>query len=293
MDAELLGYTFALLAGLFFGLSDALVRAAAVKLKPMQNLLISLLVGSPFLWIVAVSRGPPVMTMKALLLYIIAGLLNFVVGRLLFYYSITYTGATTASIVTSPTVIVSALLAWILLGEELSPLQLLGIILVVLAVYLVSQTPSGEALHGGKTSIGILAGLASTVVFAMTAILVRSASGYMHADPIYGVAISYTSAIPIVVLLNKGIPDPRLLPRKHFYYMTLAAVVVAFAQLSRYYALHLVTVAGAAVIISLFPFFTLLFTLALSRELKEKPQAIHLLASILAVVGIILVNYIG
>lgn len=293
MDAETIGYIFALMAGLFFGLSDALVRAAAVRLKPLQNLLISLIVGTPLLWLTAVSRGPPTMSTKAFTLYVLAGLLNFVIGRLLFYYAITYAGAATASIATSPTVIVSALMAWVILGESLTVLQLLGIILVVLAVYLVYRSPSGEALHGGKTSLGILAGLASTIVFASTAVIVRSASGYMDTDPIYGVAISYTSALPIVILLNKGVPDPRLLPRKHFYYMTLAAVIVALAQLSRYFSLHLVTVAGASVIISLFPFFTILFTYMFRQELKEKPELIHLLASTLAVIGIILVNYTG
>jgi len=291
LDAETLGYIFALFTGSFFGLSDVFVRAAAVKLKPLQNVFVSLLVGTPMLWIFALAHGPPYLNLDAAILYVAAGLLNFVLGRLLFYTAITYVGATTASIVTSPTVVVSSFFAWFFLGESLTPIQLVGVFLVALAVYMVSFKPSGEALHGGKTSIGVAAGLTATVVFAVTSILVRSAAGYMHGDPIYGVSISYTSALPVVLVLNRNDINPRSMPHRYLRYMVAAAVTVTLAQLSRYVAFQLTTVAEASVIILLFPFFTLLFTLPLKEETKEKPKPIHLLATLLAITGIILTNY--
>ena len=293
LENQLIGYASALLAGLFFGLSDALVRAASVKIKPFQNLLISLILGLPFLWIFAIIKGLTSMSFATVLYFVIAGLLNFVIGRLLFYISIANVGATAASILTSPTVIVSSLLAWILLGEDLTFIQITGIILVVVSVLIVSLKPSGESLHGGKTSVGIAAGLASTIVFAVTAILVRQATNYMGGDPLVGVAISYTSALPIVVLMNDGIPNLRSLPKKHFYFMSTAALVVASAQLSRYLAFNYIKVAEASVMMSLFPFFTLLFTLLLEHEVKETAKPIHLFAASLAVTGVILTNYIG
>jgi drug/metabolite transporter (DMT)-like permease len=71
-------------------------------------------------------------------------------------------------------------MAWVILGESLTLREALGVAFVVLAVYLTHARPSGEPLHGGRASMGILAGLASTIVFASTAIIVRSASAYIR-----------------------------------------------------------------------------------------------------------------
>ncbi|MCE4601178.1 MAG: DMT family transporter [Desulfurococcales archaeon] len=293
LDGEPLGYAFALLAGLFFGLSDALVRAASVRLKPLENLSISLLVGTPLLWFFALAKGSTSVDSTAMVYFILAGLLNFVVGRLLFYIAITSLGATTASILASPTVIVSAILAWLLLGESLSAIQMTGIVLVMIAVSLASFRPSGKPLHNSKTTIGVVAGIGSTVVFAITAILVRSAAGYLNADPLTGVAISYTSALPVALLLERGPLRPGIMPRRELLYMVAAGVIVALAQLSRYQALNLTWVAKASVIISLFPLFTLLFSYVLRGEAMEEPSAVHLIAGVMAVAGIFLTNYYG
>jgi len=290
MDTAI-GYLMAFMAGVLFGASDTLVRAAAVGLKPTQNLLISLVVGAPILWGVAFATGGGVPSGKPLLLYVIAGLLNFILGRLLFYIAVTYSGATTAAIVTSPTSAVAAAMAWLALGESLSPAQVTGVIMVVVAVYLTYARPSGEPLQGGRASVGILAGLASTVVFATTAILVRNASGYLGGDPVSGVAVSYTVAIPFAAAMNiAGRDAGKDWPRRQVAIMALAAAVVAMAQLSRYTALSLIRVANASVLMALFPLHTLAFTLMLGGDLREKPGMRHAVAAVLAALGVALVN---
>ena len=289
MAETLTGYALAFAAGVFFGASDTLVRAAAVKLTPLQNLLISLVVGTPLLWSVALATGSTLPTGEALMLYVAAGLLNFVLGRLLFYIAVTYAGATTAAILTSPTAAVASLMAWALLGEALTLREALGVALVVLAVYLVHAKPSGEPLHGGRASLGIIAGLATTIVFATTAILVRQASAYTGADPVAGAAISYTSALPIVIALNVSKRNV-VWSRRHLLYMAGAGAIVAMAQLSRYKALSLIPVANAAVLMALFPLHTLAFTLLLSGSIRERPGPRHALAAVLAAVGVALVN---
>lgn len=289
MEEALMGYTLAFAAGVFFGASDTLVRAAAVKLTPLQNLMISLVVGTPLLWSAALAIGSALPAGEALVLYVAAGLLNFVLGRLLFYIAVTYAGATTAAILTSPTAAVASLMAWALLGEALTLRDALGVTLVVFAVYLTHAKPSGEPLHGGKASLGIIAGLAATAVFATTAILVRQASAYTGADPIAGVAVSYTSALPIVIAMN-AVKRGVVWSRRHLLYMAGAGVIVAMAQLSRYKALSLIPVANAVVLMALFPLHTLAFTLLLSGSIRERPGPRHAIAAILAAAGVTLVN---
>jgi len=106
------GYLAAFGAGLLFGLSDSLVRAASRRLSPYVNLLISLLVGTPILWLAVPAIGSTYMGLSALTAYIIAELLNFVAGRLLFYIAVANLGAATATVATSPVTALSASLVF-------------------------------------------------------------------------------------------------------------------------------------------------------------------------------------
>ena len=291
MTCTALGLGLAFAAGLFFGLSDTFVRAASVKLRPSQSLMISLIVGTPILWLAAASNGVLLLDRYAAFSFIAAGVLNFIVGRYLFYLAITYSGATTASIATSPVVVFSSILAWVLLGEELTYKQAAGVVLVMIAVYLVYNRPSGKPMHGGNSTIGVIAGLTSAVVFSVTSLLVRMGAGYHGGDPVTGAAISYTTALlimlPIVPKLSLG---GVLSSRRSLYYMVLAAAVVSLAQLTRYKAFSLCRVAEVSVLISLFPIHTLLFSSLLSGELRENPEVRHVFAVLLAVTGVLLAS---
>ncbi|MCE4615194.1 MAG: DMT family transporter [Desulfurococcales archaeon] len=291
MNCSELGYITAFLAGLFFGLSDTLVRAASVKLKPFQNLLTSLLVGTPILWAASLFSWNDLPSFNAIFSFILAGILNFIVGRYLFYLSISYAGATTASIVTSPTVVFASLFAWILLGETLTKLQISGVFLVMIAVYLVYNEPSGKPFHGGRSSIGILAGLASALVFSLTSLLVRFGAGYSSGNPVLGAAISYSVALILLTpFLTKNTLREVSSHGRIFHYMIAAAIIVAIAQLFRYTAFSVCNVARVSVLITLFPIYTLLFSMLLSSELREKPGLSHIASVIIAVIGVILAS---
>jgi drug/metabolite transporter (DMT)-like permease len=286
-----LGYITAFFAGLFFGLSDTLVRAASIKLKPFQNLLVSLLIGTPILWIASIFTWSRIPSREAFLSFILAGILNFIIGRYLFYLSISYAGATTASIVTSPTVVFASLFAWALLGESLTIPQLIGVFLVMFAVYLVYREPSGKPLHGGNASIGIMTGLASALVFSLTSLLVRFGAGYSGGNPVLGAAISYTVAMVLLSpFLSKETLSEIVGHGRMFHYMVTAAIIVSLAQLSRYTAFSLCNVARVSVLITLFPIYTLLFSMLLSRELRERPGMRHAIAVVIAVIGVILAS---
>lgn len=283
-DYSGLGLGSAFASGLLFGASDVYVRLASTGLSPRKNLLISLLVGSPLLWAAALALGgePPVP--EALLAYAAAGLLNFGVGRLLFYLAIAYSGVATASVLTTPTIVVASLLAWALLGEPLTPRLALGLLLVVGGVYLARARPSGEPLHGGSHLRGVVAGLASTLAFAGSSVLVRYAGGSLGGSPLYGAAISYTTAIPLALLL--ALRDGGGWSPRHARAMVLGAALVALAQLSRYVALSILPVAVASVLIALFPVHTVVFARLMARELRERVGSVHALGALLGFAGV-------
>lgn len=279
-----MGLASAFMSGLLFGVSDVYVRLASTGLSPRKNLLISLLVGSPLLWAAALAFGGEPPSSEASLVYVAAGILNFGVGRLLFYLAIAYSGVATASVLTSPTIIVASLLAWALLGEPLTPRLAIALVLVVGGVYLARAKPSGEPLHGGTHLVGVLAGLSSTLAFAGSSVLVRYAGGSLGGSPMYGVAISYTSAIPLALPL--ALRDGGGWSLRHVRAMALGAALVALAQLSRYVALSLLPVAVASVLIALFPVHTVVFARLMAREIRERVEGVHALGALLSFAGV-------
>jgi drug/metabolite transporter (DMT)-like permease len=252
-------------------------------------LLVSLIVGTPLLWLAGFAAGERIPASRALLLYAAAGVLNFVVGRLLFYIAVAALGASSASIVTSPAIVFSGLLAWAFLGEALTKWDLLGLGLVALSIYIASGKPSGDPLHGLSKVTGLTAGLAASVTFATTAVIIRAA-GVESGSPILGAAISYTVAIPAAIVMAARAPGGLRVvynaPRWIKAVAAIAAAVVALAQLSRYSALSLAPVAEAVVFISLFPLHTTVLAHVILRGRGERVRPVHLLAALVAIAGI-------
>ncbi len=252
-------------------------------------LLVSLIVGTPLLWLAGFAAGEGIPASRALLLYAAAGVLNFVVGRLLFYIAVAALGASSASIVTSPAIVFSGLLAWAFLGEALTKWDLLGLGLVALSIYIASGKPSGDPLHGLSKVTGLTAGLAASVTFATTAVIIRAA-GVESGSPILGAAISYTVAIPAAVVMAARAPGGLRVvynaPRWIKAVAAIAAAVAALAQLSRYSALSLAPVAEVVVFISLFPLHTTVLAHVIPRGRGERVRPVHLLAVLVAIAGI-------
>lgn len=285
MDPAEVGVVLGFFSGLSFALGDVLVRAASTGLSPKANLVISLLVGTPAAAVAAIITGEALPAPRAALLYVLAGLLNFVVGRLLFYYSIAYAGAATSSVVTSMAIPMASLFAWALLGEEPSLGEVIGLASVTAAAVLASVRVSGEPLGGGSSRLGILAGLSAAVVFALSSPTVRAASSAGGA-PLWGMSISYASAIPFALVI--GWRDFAAGARvRAARFMVGAAVSTAVAQMLRYSALSVARVATVVIAIGMFPVHTVVLSaLLLRRGYGERLGINHVAAAAMAVTGI-------
>jgi len=285
---EALGYAAAFAAGYLFAVSDVLVRRGARSLRPLQLLSVSLLVGTPLLAAAAVATGAPLPGSRALALYAAAGLLNFVVGRFLFYVAVAGAGATTASILTSPTILLAALLAWLVLGEPLDARLVAGLAMVFAGVVLASVEPSGSPLQGVGSRLAIAAGAASTLVFASTSVLVRAAS-VEGGSPLWGVTVSYATALPVVfaaALARGGLGYAVPLGSPGLGAAVAAAAAVAGAQMARYVSLHLLPVAYAVVLISLFPVHTAVLSALFGGEAGERVGLRHVAAALMGFGGV-------
>ncbi len=281
----MLGYILALSAGLAFSVGDVLVRLASTELTPKLNLMLSLLIGTPLAVAVALIYRQEFPPANALYLYLIAGLLNFVLGRLLFYYSIAWAGAATSSVITSLATPLAAINAWLLLGEMPRLGEIIGLAAVASAVLIASKKPSGLSLHGGSAAKGILAGVGAALMFSLSAPAVRAANS-LGGSPLWGMALSYIVAIPFAAVV--AAPDlKRSLTGKGVASIGAGALFTATAQMFRYTALSLITVASVSIMVALFPIYTAFLTyLIFGKYSMEKPGLAHFMGAALAVIGV-------
>ena len=284
------GYLLAFASGFSFALSDVLTRIASKSIDRSLLVLTSLAVGTPYLWTVGLIVGENLPPVREMLIFAFIGLIHFGVARYLFYTAITGLGASSASIIVSPVIVVSSILAWIFLGEELAARDALGAVLVATSIILAGRNPSGRPLQGVSRRKGLAAGLLATLIFSITSVLVRYA-GSASGSPILGAAISYTTALPIPVIialrgLRGGVHGGGL---RAWGIAVLAGLIVTSAQLFRYTALSMVPVVEALVFISLFPLHTVVLARVLARESGEEVRLVHLVAALLAFTGIVMV----
>lgn len=291
----LTGYIAAFAAGMLFAVSDILVREASSAYSPKTITLLTLVSGLPLL--VAMSaflEGLGRMPLEAAAIYSLIGVLHFFVGRTLFYTSVSILGASTAAIITSPTPLLSSVLAWLFLGEEQSPMSIAGVAAVSLGIALSAYRPSGSPLIrlSAKMSrvLGLASGLSASLIFSVTAILIRF-SGLNFGYPLTGAAISYASAlIPAVMTARVGLGPRRPFSggERALFAAITAGLIVTAAQAARYYSLTVLPVAQAIALISLFPVHVVALAL-IFKPVGERPSLIHLAGSIMAFLGVSIV----
>lgn len=283
-----IGYLLAFASGFSFALSDVLARIASRDIQRSVLVLLSLLIGAPYLWITGLALGEQIPEFRHAAVFAGIGILHFGVARYLFYTAITGLGASSAAVIVSPVIVVSSVLAWLFLGEELTLGKIAGALLVALAIFLVAGNPSGASLQGVSKRKGLAAGLMATLIFSVSSVAVRYA-GAASGSPIIGAAISYTAAMPIpAAMAAKSLGGLQGAPRRALIVAILSAIVVTSAQLFRYTALSMVPVVEALVFISLFPVHTVVLASVFSGESEERVGLVHAMAAGLAVMGIIL-----
>ncbi len=278
------------LAGLGFGFNIVFVRAASGRMSSQTIVLLSLILGTPILLAASMLEGD-LWSLKAegWGLYAAIGLLHFVIGRSLLYYSAEMIGAASAAVSASPSIIIASILAWILLGEGVGFRLGASVTLISIAVYLAGARPSGLEASGRRAMLGLIAGLSAALVFATTTLLVRY-TGLRQGSPTAGAFVSYLAALSVMLpyTLKGGLLPADLRVRDKYLGFALAAgILVSLSQLLRYNALSLAPVALVLVFISMNSVYAVLLA-PLITSTREKPGARHMAASLLAVIALYL-----
>lgn len=144
----MLGITFSLLSAAFFSLNAAAARRAVLFGTVLMGLAITVPMGVPLFYLLALLTGEAHLIFgfpaEALLWFAAAGIVHFVCGRYCNYSAAGAIGTNLSAPIMQCEVLVTLILAIVILGENLTPLRILGIALLVIGPSLVINRDSSN-----------------------------------------------------------------------------------------------------------------------------------------------------
>jgi len=300
----MLGALYAVLSAAAFGFSNASGRRGVLTGTAIQGMAISVPIGVPLFLIAAYVGGELTEFDRFgtwnIVLLAAAGFMQLVWGRYCNMRSLAAVGSNLAGPVQQFQLILSLTLAIVFLGETLTPLKVLGILLVVSGPIVIhgrqaekqraarrlAQASVGAAAAGGATAMaedaaatakpkfeprlmeGYIFAFLSSIGFGTAPILV--AAGLKDTGlSLAGGLISYVFAtmVVVVLLLAPGnFLQVRNMSRQALPWFTLSAVCVWASQLFRYMALAIAPVTVVQPIQSLSLIFRMIFGFFINRE---------------------------
>lgn len=307
----MLGALLALCSAATFALNNTLARRGVLSGTVLQALSISVPIGVPIFFIVALATGslPHVATFSwpSLMWLSLAGIVHFVWGRYCNYRAVKAIGSNLAGPLQESSVLIALALAVLLLGETLTPFKIVGILLVLLGPGVAvgigrekkkAAAPDQEAASAKPKftphyTEGYLFAALSATGYGTSPILVRQALEHAGIGAsIAGGLVSYvaaTLAVIVVLAMSGTLRHARFIPADTAKWFGLAGLFVGISQMLRYMALSLAPVSVVAPIQRLSLLFRFLFSWIMNREHEVFSGRIFI-GTFLSLLGVLLLS---
>jgi len=306
-----LGGFLALCSAATFAINNSFTRRGVVGGTVLQALAISVPIGVPMFLLAALATDSLGLLAgfsgRSFLWLSLAGIIHFVWGRYCNYRAVKAIGSNLSGPLQESSVLIALGLAVWLLGETLTPVKVVGILLVLLgpavAVELgrkktraVEQTrherPS-TALFSPTYAEGYLFAALSATGYGTSPILIRVGleSGDIRSS-IAGGLVSYGAATVVVVCalaVTGSFGHARSISRTDAKWFGFAGLFVGLSQMLRYMALAVAPVSVVAPIQRLSLIFRLVFSWLMNRELEVFSGKI-LVGTVLSLFGVLLLS---
>jgi drug/metabolite transporter (DMT)-like permease len=215
--------------------------------------------------------------------FFLLGLLGITIYHLALNFGQAHVTAGAASLIIATAPAITAIVAYLLIGDDLPPVGWLGITVSFAGVSLIVMGDNPEISFNPWA----LLILVSAIVTAFYAVLQKRLFARYSAVQVTAFA-TWAGTLPLFVFapgLGADLADAGLMPILATVYIGIFPAAVAYAQFS--YAISVVPVTLVAAYLYMVPVFSLLFAWLL---LGEVPAALTLLGGAIAIVGIVLVN---
>ena len=232
MSDSFLGYLLAVCALLLFTTSTLVTKAASSRLDIGLGFLIATFVNIVFSGFalaiqLALQAGGLEWNMRAFWLFVLAGGFATYLGRWLFYESVVRFGPAKASIFQISSPLFTALMAWLALGESLTPLVIAGMFITLAGLLLVSVKPGTFSRHNPAVALAqgapvpatmrerllqsvLLLGLGGSLAYAIGNVL-RGIAVRAWNEPIIGALVGAVFGLALHLLFT---PAKREIPAR-------------------------------------------------------------------------------
>jgi drug/metabolite transporter (DMT)-like permease len=257
-----LGAILALLSATSFAITNAAVRRGVLSGSAVQATTLSIPVGVPlFLAALIIGGHPDVfgrLPRASVIAFAITGISHFIIGRYANYRAIGAIGTNLAGPVMQFNLVVSLVLAIVFLGETLTPLRIVGILLIFVGPVVVTRQ-SARAGHPATFAPRMAEGYGFAALAALcygtTPVLLRYAGGGRGLEAALGGGVISSASATIAVLLLLLLPghwhEIRSVNAKAARWFLFSAVMVYVSQIFYFMAIALVPVTIVAPISAL------------------------------------------
>lgn len=305
------GAIFAVLSAASFGLNNAMTRRGVLTGTVGQALAIGVPIGVPMFFVFALAGGGlgaiATFSHNDLLMIVATGVVHLICGRYCNYRTVKAIGANLSGPIIQLSLVVSLFLAITVLHEGLTPLRVLGIVLVILGPALMHRTDAapaaridpGAAAAGRSVAAGpppfrphyaegYAFGLLAAACYGLSPILIRSVveRGSL-ADSMAAGLIAYVAATAVIALMMLWPGQLRhvlSIDRTPAKWFVGSGVLVTVSQMFLYFAL---TVAPVSVVMPILQLH-LVFRYLLARLLNPHHEmfgGMMILATAVSIIG--------
>lgn len=275
------GAMLALASAAFFGLNNATTRRGVLTATVLQGMAITVTLGVPIFLVMSLFLGGfqamAAMGLPSYMWFAASGVVHFVIGRYGNYRATQALGATLSTPVQQLSILVSLVLALVFLGEEMTGLKLIGLVLVLVgpAFVLGRRKANAKAAKSKafepKYAEGFFWGAVCALGYGISPLFIALAlgPGGTIADSVAGVTISYIVAAIVVIVwvgIAGGAAYMRGIGGAATGWFLASTLFVALSQMFRYMALAVAPVTVVVPIQRLSVVFRLLFGIILNRD---------------------------
>jgi drug/metabolite transporter (DMT)-like permease len=298
-----MGELFALCSACCFAAANVTItRGAGAKGQDngaFLSILLTATIGGAWWLAQNAGHGLPAMRTDSMLWFAGAGILTIFIGRVFLYASVQHLGAVPASAIKRLNPLFSVVLGVLLLGESFDPAMGFGMLLIAASFAVLvrqslksaaaPQAGTGPARSVGATlaNLGYFYGPVSALAYAFGYVARKQGLAGMP-DPAFGTMFGSIVGALVFVLIARFVDSYRVALRQTFRafnpWLFAAGVLSSAGQLLFFVALGSSTMARCALLSSMEAFFTIFFTVAVTRSCRQLTAPV-LLACTLGVLG--------
>ena len=286
----IVGIVLSLFSAVAFSFSNIFVKKGTVRENFLASIFVTMLASETIVVAISAVSGELFQIMDltpfAIFIYGLTGFLGFTVGRTLNYSSISNLGPSLTSTVISGRIIFALLLSIFILSDNVTPLDILGDIVVTVGIIIVTLDKRST---GKFPTIYLIILIVAAAAIGAGDVLIRVGDN-LSSLPIDGTFVAYAIGILSYIPIQGRQIFRKVgsLPRINVRFLLMAGTASGFAQVFRFTGLTYAPVFIAVPLMSLTPIITVYFS---SVSLGDENIKAKFVAGVLiTIIGIFILN---